>query len=124
MRENSKLKGGAKFLAIGRGQSPRGLRDREARPDYINIDDLDDDDLCKNERRVKEATEWVKEALFGALDAGRGRFIMVGNLISKNLCLLTSLILKVSMSRRSKRSTGMVIQHGQINGLKRKHKPK
>lgn len=82
-----KTKGGAKFLAIGRGQSPRGLRDREARPDYINIDDLDDDDLCKNERRVKEATEWVKEALFGALDAGRGRFIMVGNLISKNSVL-------------------------------------
>ena len=82
-----KTKGGAKFLAIGRSQSPRGLRDREARPDYINIDDLDDDDLCKNERRVKEATEWVKEALFGALDAGRGRFIMVGNLISKNSVL-------------------------------------
>lgn len=82
-----KTKGGAKFLAIGRGQSPRGLRDREARPDYINIDDLDDDDLCKNERRVKEATEWVKEALFGALDAGRGRFIMVGNLISKKSVL-------------------------------------
>ncbi len=82
-----KTKGGAKFLAVGRGQSPRGLRDREARPDYITIDDLDDDELCRSERRVKEATEWVKEALFGALDAGRGRFIMVGNLISKNSVL-------------------------------------
>lgn len=35
---------GTKFLAVGRGQSPRGLRDRQARPDYIVIDDLDDDD--------------------------------------------------------------------------------
>lgn len=29
----------------------------------------------------------MKEALFGALDGGRGRFIMVGNLISKNSVL-------------------------------------
>lgn len=72
---------------MGRGQSPRGLRDREARPDYIVIDDLDDDELCRNEKRVKELTDWVKEALFGALDVGRGRFIMVGNLISKKSVL-------------------------------------
>lgn len=78
---------GVKFLAVGRGQSPRGLRDREARPDYIVIDDLDDDELCRNERRVREMTDWVKEALFGSLDVGRGRFIMVGNLISKNSVL-------------------------------------
>ena len=82
-----KTKGGAKFLAVGRGQSPRGLRDREARPDYIVIDDLDDDEICRNEKRIKDLTDWVKEALFGALDVGRGRFIMVGNLISKNSVL-------------------------------------
>lgn len=78
---------GVKFLACGRGQSPRGLRDRESRPDYIVIDDLDDDELCRNEKRVKDMTAWVKEALFGALDVGRGRFIMVGNLISKTSVL-------------------------------------
>ena len=78
---------GVHFIAVGRGQSPRGLRDRESRPDYIVIDDLDDDELCRNERRVREMTEWVKEALFGALDVGRGRFIMVGNLISRTSVL-------------------------------------
>ncbi len=56
------------FFARGRGQSPRGLRHKESRPDYIVIDDLDDDELCKNPRRVRELTDWVKEALFGALD--------------------------------------------------------
>lgn len=79
--------GGVAFFARGRGQSPRGLRYKENRPDYIVIDDLDDDELCRNEARVKALTDWVKEALFGALDAGRGRFIMVGNLISKNSVL-------------------------------------
>ena len=82
-----KAANGVKFLACGRGQSPRGLRDRESLPDYIVIDDLDDDELCRNEKRVHDLTDWVKEALFGSLDVGRGRFIMVGNLISKNSVL-------------------------------------
>ncbi|MGL4956543.1 MAG: hypothetical protein ACRC9X_05140 [Bacteroidales bacterium] len=75
------------FFARGRGQSPRGLRYRSNRPDYIVIDDLDDDELCENQDRVNKLAQWVKEALFGALDGGRGRFIMVGNLISKNSVL-------------------------------------
>lgn len=75
--------GGVSWFALGRGQSPRGLRKQQARPDYILIDDLDDDEMSRNESRVQECTEWAKTALFGATDVGRGRFIMVGNLISK-----------------------------------------
>ena len=74
---------GTAFFARGRGQSPRGLRHGRNRPDYIVIDDLDDDELVNNPDRVKRLTKWVKEALFGALDGGRGRFVMVGNLIGK-----------------------------------------
>ena len=76
---------GCAFFARGRGQSPRGLRYRDNRPDYIVIDDLDDDELVENEARVSKLTDWVKEALFGALDGGRGRFMMVGNLIGKTV---------------------------------------
>lgn len=78
---------GVKFLAVGRGQSPRGLRDSQSRPDYIVLDDIDDDELCRNPKRVRLLTDWVREALFGALDVGRGRFIMVGNLISRTSVL-------------------------------------
>jgi hypothetical protein len=78
---------GVAFFARGRGQSPRGLRYRDARPDYIVIDDLDDDELCLNEDRVKKLTRWVEEALFGTFGAQGGRFIMVGNLISKTSVL-------------------------------------
>ena len=78
---------GCAFFALGRGQSPRGLRYRDQRPDYIVIDDLDDDELVQNESRVSRLTDWVKEALFGTLDGGRGRFIMVGNLIGKDSVL-------------------------------------
>lgn len=78
---------GCSFTAIGRGQSPRGLRDRQYRPDYILCDDLDDDELSRNPDRVRQATEWTREALMGTFGAEDGRFIMVGNLISKTSIL-------------------------------------
>lgn len=75
------------FFARGRGQSPRGLRYRSHRPDYVVIDDLDDDELVESPARVAKLFDWVRSALFGTLDGGRGRFIMVGNLIAKNSVL-------------------------------------
>lgn len=78
---------GCHFASIGRGQSPRGLKNRSRRPDYIVIDDLDDDEMCRNPKRVRDATDWVLSALFGSMEAGRGRFIMVGNRISKTSVL-------------------------------------
>ncbi len=78
-----KTRDGIVFNALGRGQSPRGLRFRNVRPDYIVCDDLDDDELSRNPSRVEDLTAWVRSALFGSLDVGRGRFIMVGNLFSK-----------------------------------------
>lgn len=80
---------GCHFASLGRGQSPRGLKNRSRRPDYIVIDDLDDDEMCRNPKRVADATDWVLSALYGSMEAGRGRFIMVGNRISKTSVLAT-----------------------------------
>lgn len=74
------------FFARGRGQSPRGLRYRSHRPDYVIVDDLDDE-LVESTDRVNKLFDWLRSALFGTLDGGRGRFIMVGNLIAKNSVL-------------------------------------
>jgi predicted phage terminase large subunit-like protein len=79
--------GGTMFIALGRGQSPRGLKNRGKRPDYIVIDDIDDDELVRNPKRVGEVLEWILTALFGAMEGGRGRFIMVGNRIGKDSVL-------------------------------------
>lgn len=75
------------FFSRGRGQSPNGLRYRQHRPDLIIIDDLDDDEEVLNADRVKKYTKWVKESLFATMDGGRGRFLMVGNLLSKQSVL-------------------------------------
>jgi len=74
---------GVTFIALGRGQSPRGLKNRGQRPDYISVDDIDDDEMCRNEKRVADALEWVLTALLGTMEMGRGRFVMVGNRIAK-----------------------------------------
>lgn len=78
---------GCMFVALGRGQSPRGLKDRAKRPDYIVIDDIDDDEMVRNPRRVKELTEWCLTALAGTMAMGRGRFVLVGNRIAKTSVL-------------------------------------
>ncbi len=78
---------GCYFISLGRGQSPRGIKSNGRRPDYIIIDDIDDDEMVRNDQRVGKATEWVLSALFGTMEAGRGRFIMVGNKIAKTSIL-------------------------------------
>lgn len=78
---------GCYFISLGRGQSPRGIKSNGRRPDYIIIDDIDDDEMVRNDQRVGKATEWVLSALFGTMEAGRGRFIMVGNKIAKKSIL-------------------------------------
>lgn len=78
---------GCAFFARGRGQSPRGLRYREHRPDYVVVDDLDDDEMVKNPDRVEKMLDWMKGALIGAIAIKRGRFIMAGNRIAKNSVL-------------------------------------
>lgn len=78
---------GCLFVAIGRGQSPRGLKERGKRPDYIAIDDIDDDEIIHNPKRLGKALDWCMTALFGTMEGGRGRFVMVGNRIGKDSIL-------------------------------------
>jgi predicted phage terminase large subunit-like protein len=75
------------FTCFGRGQSPRGIKNMGKRPDYILIDDIDDEELCRNEKRVREAAEWCLTDVLGTMAMGRGRFIIVGNLIAKSSIL-------------------------------------
>ncbi len=101
---------GCLFVALGRGQSPRGLKDRGRRPDYIVIDDIDDDELVRNPKRVGDVLNWVLEALAGTMDMGRGRFVMVGNRIGRDSVL----------SRYAERPG---IYHTIVNALDKKGNP-
>lgn len=75
------------FFALGRGQSPRGLRYKQFRPNYIVMDDIDDDELVRNPARIDKLTDWALQALYFTMDMGRGRFIVVGNRIANRSVL-------------------------------------
>lgn len=82
-----KTTGGVVFLAVGRGQTPRGIKERGQRPDYIVVDDVDDDELVLNHRRVGKVMDWCLTALIGTMAMGRGRYVLVGNRIGKDSVL-------------------------------------
>lgn len=78
---------GVGFWAFGRGQSPRGIRKADKRPNYAVIDDIDDKQIVKNDQRVKEAVDWVLEDLYGALSIKGSRLVVAGNRIHKKSIL-------------------------------------
>ena len=80
-------KDGTGFWAIGRRESPRGLREAEKRPNTLIIDDLDDDEEVKNEELVTKSIDWLTGALIGAIAIKKRRIIMVGNRIHKKSIL-------------------------------------
>lgn len=80
---------GCSFRALGAGQSPRGSRNEEKRPDFVLIDDIDTDDESRNQARINRKFEWIEQALFPAMSvSGKKRFIVVGNIISKESCVV------------------------------------
>lgn len=70
---------GCAFFALGIGQSPRGTRNEENRPDYIVADDCDTKILSKNEARIREFVEWIYGDLIETFDIGNQRFLLVNN---------------------------------------------
>lgn len=79
---------GCAFRAIGAGQSPRGTRNAEARPDFILIDDLDTDEACRNPDRVRQTWEWVEGALLPTRSVSEAcRVLFNGNVIAKDSCI-------------------------------------
>jgi hypothetical protein len=76
------------FVAIGAGQSPRGLRLEDMRPDILDIDDIDTDEDCRNQKIIKQKWEWIEQALIPTLSvSGNKRIRFNGNIIAKYCCI-------------------------------------
>lgn len=79
---------GCTLRAIGMGQNPRGTKDQEVRPDGIWWDDGDDEEVCRNPKRLDEAYEWITGSLFNCFDVEKGGlFLATNNVIAKD-CLI------------------------------------
>lgn len=79
---------GVAFRALGAGQTPRGTRNDAIRPDTILIDDIDTDEECRNEDRIKQKIKWIEEALIPTRDISRPLLILAcGNIIAQFCCI-------------------------------------
>ncbi len=80
------IKTGCRFLAMGYKTGVRGVINMTHRPDYIDIDDLEDHNSF-NERIAKEKLQFVTEEAYGALEDGLGYVIWLGNLTHQKSAL-------------------------------------
>lgn len=80
---------GVRFMSIGFGMSPRGLREGATRPDYIVIDDVDSKKHVNNNELMGAAVDYISEEIEGCFDADSSegaieRLIYTNNNFHKN----------------------------------------
>ncbi len=81
--------GGASFIAVGAGQSPRGTRKDEVRPDIILSDDFDTDEECRNPETIKNKWQWFGDALYPTRSISEPLLVIwCGNIIAKDCCVV------------------------------------
>lgn len=79
---------GVAFRAIGAGQSPRGTRNAEARPDVILVDDIDTDEDVRNADTIRRRWDWVEQALIGTRSISSPLLVIFcGNIIAPYCCI-------------------------------------
>ncbi|MGL5683596.1 MAG: hypothetical protein ACRDDZ_11190 [Marinifilaceae bacterium] len=101
---------GIRFMALGFGQNPRGVREEDKRPDYIVVDDVDNKRHVNNDRLMREGVEWTFEDLMGCFDETDGsvkRFVYANNNFHKN-----------SITNRLKQQFKVQINKARENGVK------
>lgn len=81
-------KSGFSIVAVGAGQSPRGTRKEEVRPDIIEFDDFDTDEDCRNLDTIEKKWKWVNEAVIPTKSISKTTLIRWnGNLIAEDCCI-------------------------------------
>jgi len=79
---------GVSFLAVGAGQSPRGSRTEEVRPDKVIISDIDTDEDVRNPDIIDKRWKWFEKAVFPTRSVSKNtQYIFLGNLIAKDCCV-------------------------------------
>lgn len=79
---------GASFLAVGAGQSPRGSRNEEVRPDKVIVSDIDTDEDVRNPDIIDKRWKWFEKAVFPTRSVSKNtQYIWLGNLIAKDCCV-------------------------------------
>lgn len=80
---------GFSIRALGAGQSPRGTRKDEQRPDIIDFDDFDTDEECMNIDIIEKKWKWCNEAAIPTRSVSVPTLIRwSGNFIAEDCCVV------------------------------------
>lgn len=80
---------GAKFVALGAGNAPRGMRNEAIRPDILYMDDYDTDEDCRNPVTLDKKWDWFEKALYPTRSISEPTLILwCGNIIAKDCCIV------------------------------------
>lgn len=70
---------GNAFRAVGAEQNPRGARLEELRVTVIILDDVDDDEVCRNTDRLDNRWDWIERAVIPTIDVSGNYLIFFDN---------------------------------------------
>jgi hypothetical protein len=83
------LTNGTVMQAVGRGQSMRGSKHRDQRPDYCVGDDIEDMDSVRTEEAKKATLAWFMSVVMPALDKNNHLIRIVGTPLETNSLMET-----------------------------------
>jgi hypothetical protein len=82
-------KTGVRYVALGAGQSPRGKKNENLRPDSIICTDLDTDEDTRNKDTIDKRFDWVEKALYATRSVSKPLlFLVLGNIIAPDCCVV------------------------------------
>jgi hypothetical protein len=82
-------KSGVRYVALGAGQSPRGKKNENLRPDSIICTDLDTDEDTRNVDTINKRFNWVEKALYATRSVSKPLlFLVLGNVIARDCCVV------------------------------------
>lgn len=80
---------GISWIPIGKGQSPRGVKNEELRVNFQLWDDFDDDEEVINDIRLEKSWDWITKALLPTLDVSAEALVVALNNIIHERSLMT-----------------------------------
>ena len=83
-----KARCGATFMAIGAGETPRGVKNESVRPDVLRVDDFDTIPDCLNPDILGKKWAWWEKDLYPTRSISEGTLVVFnGNIIAEDCCV-------------------------------------
>lgn len=78
---------GIRVAAKGQGMKLRGLKFRQYRPEFISIDDLENDELVQNPERREKLRDWFRNNVVPAMSKTNRNIVYIGTILHEDSLL-------------------------------------